>query len=115
MRIQQGSIVWVKVKDQAGRNPKCRPAVVVTPSAEIVPGETIVVVAATSSFSRPLPQNQVALPWQHGKHPQTGLYKECIAVCDWLVEIDQSQIVELVGVCPSSTLSAILSKLPTSR
>jgi mRNA-degrading endonuclease toxin of MazEF toxin-antitoxin module len=110
--LQQGSIVWVTVDDQAGRNPKCRPAVVVTPTSEIVPGEAIVVVAATSTFSKPLPANRIVLPWKPGRHPVTGLYKECVAVCDWLVEIDQAAVVSIGGVCPPGTLAAILAALP---
>lgn len=114
MTLQQGSIVWVNVSDQAGRNPKCRPAVVVTPDSEIKPGETIVVVAATSTFSRPLPTNRVAIPWQRGRHPVTGLYKQCVAVCDWLLEVEQADVAEVAGVCPASVLAQILSQLPPS-
>ncbi|MEX2288310.1 MAG: type II toxin-antitoxin system PemK/MazF family toxin [Planctomycetaceae bacterium] len=112
MALQQGSIVWVHLDDQAGRNQKCRPAVIVTPSHEIVPGQTIVAVAAVGTFSKPLPENHVPLPWQRGGHPVTGLYKECIAVCDWLVEIKPDAIVSIGGVCPPHVLRKILSKLP---
>lgn len=112
MVLQQGSIVWVEVSDPAGRNPKCRPAVIVTPDAEICAGQPIVVVAATTKVGQPLPANRVPLPWQAGKHPITGLYKECVAVCDWLVEIDQSQIKDIAGVCPPDILSTILVQLP---
>jgi mRNA-degrading endonuclease toxin of MazEF toxin-antitoxin module len=51
--LTQGSIVWVVVSDAAGRNPKCRPAVVVTPIDEITDDNSFVVVAATSTFSKP--------------------------------------------------------------
>ena len=112
MPLQQGSVLWVRVADQAGRNPKCRPAVVVTPTSEIKPGEKIVVVAATSTFSNPLPANRVELPWSPGRHPVTGLYKRCVAVCDWLIEIDQASIIDVGGTIPRSTLDLIIRKLP---
>jgi mRNA-degrading endonuclease toxin of MazEF toxin-antitoxin module len=102
----------VTLSDQAGRNPKCRPAVVVTPTNEIVPGENVVVVAATSTFNYPLPQNCVELPWQNRGHPVTGLNKRCVVVCDWLVEVDQSAIVGVSGIAPSGHLAAILAKVP---
>lgn len=66
----------------------------------------------TGTFSRPLLANRVELPWQNGKHPVTGLYKPCVAVCDWLQEIDQAAIVSIGGVVPSVVLANILSKLP---
>ena len=72
MALQQGSIVWVELVDPAGRNPKTRPAVVLTPSNEILPGGTIYVAAASSTFNEPLPVNQVVLPWHPQKHPVTG-------------------------------------------
>jgi mRNA-degrading endonuclease toxin of MazEF toxin-antitoxin module len=112
VRLQQGSIVWVRVADAAGRNPKCRPAVVVTPTAEITPGETILVVAATGMFDLPLSPNQVELPWHRNRHPLTGLTKRCVAVCDWLVEIDPSYIDRVGGLVPSAVLADILARIP---
>ncbi len=87
---------------------------VVTPTTEITPGDTVVVVAATTMFSRPLPSNQVELPWQHNTHPVTGLYKRCVAVCDWLVEINQDQIEDIAGITPPAILQRILSQLPSA-
>jgi len=112
--LRQGSIVWIKVKDQAGRNPKCRPAVVITPTNEILPDGPLHVVAAVGTFSKPLPSNRVPLPWQRGGHPITGLYKECVAVCDWLLEIEQSDVDGIGGICPPQQLAQILANLPKS-
>ena len=112
MALQQGSIVWLNLDDQAGRNPKCRPAVVVSPTNEITTDGPIYLVAAVGTFSKPLPENCVPLPWQHGKHPVTGLYKECVAVCDWVVEAKPSAVVAIAGVCPRHVLDKILDQLP---
>jgi mRNA-degrading endonuclease toxin of MazEF toxin-antitoxin module len=113
--LQQGSIVWIALNDQAGRNPKCRPAVVITPTECIVPGSRIDIVAAAGTFSKPLPTNRIPLPWQRGKHPVTGLYKECVAVCDWLDVVEQSDVVAIAGICPTAVLSKILASIPRPR
>jgi mRNA-degrading endonuclease toxin of MazEF toxin-antitoxin module len=110
--LQQGSVLWVTVADQAGRNPKSRPAIVVTPTSEIKSGDKIVVVAATSTFSRPLPGNRIELPWSPGGHASTGLYKRCVAVCDWVIEIEQSSIISIGGTIPKTTLDAIIAAMP---
>ncbi len=112
MALQQGSIVWVELVDPAGRNPKTRPAVVLTPSNEILPGGTIYVAAASSTFNEPLPVNQVVLPWHPQKHPVTGLRKKCVVMCEWIAEIDPAHILEIGGVCPPSHLFQILARLP---
>lgn len=112
MPLQQGSIIWVEVSDDAGRNPKCRPAVVVTPTDDLSEDDSFVVVAATSTFSRPLPDNQVELPWHRDKHPRTGLYKSCVAICDWLAEVRHDQVQDVAGIVPPRVLSRILEKIP---
>ncbi len=112
MTLQQGSIIWVELVDPAGRNPKTRPAVVLTASHELLAGGKIYVAAASSTFNEPLPVNQVALPWHPQKHPVTGLRKKCVVMCDWIAEIDSAQILEIGGVCPPAILFQILAQLP---
>ena len=107
MELQQGHIVWVRMQDQAGRNPKCRPAVVLTATDEIIPNESIVVVAATTRFTEPLPDHKIILPWKPGRHPMTGLYKPCVAVCDWLAEVSQSDIQSVGGKVSTHIMEAI--------
>ena len=114
MALQQGSIIWVVVSDQAGRNPKCRPAVVVTPSEDISDDDTFIVVASTSKFSKPLPDNRIELPWKHGKHPVTGLYMRCVAVCDWLAEIAHEDVEGIAGIVPPRLLAKILEAIPSA-
>ncbi|MFN0053169.1 MAG: type II toxin-antitoxin system PemK/MazF family toxin [Planctomycetales bacterium] len=107
----QGSIVWAQVADQQGRNSKARPAVIVTPTNEIVNNGQIVLVAVTSTLS-PLPGNQVELPWKNEGHPVTGLKKRCVAICDWLVEINCNAIIRVAGVVPPDRLRMILANIP---
>jgi mRNA-degrading endonuclease toxin of MazEF toxin-antitoxin module len=110
--VSQGDIVWVAVADRAGKNPKCRPAVVVTPDDEIEEDGNVVVVAATSSFTKPLPDNVVELPWHRGRHPVTGLYVPCVVICDWLTEVSVSDIVNVGGRVPGAHLARILARVP---
>jgi len=112
--LQQGSIVWAEVPDQAGVNPKCRPLVIVTPTHEIDTSTEIVGVAATGIFSTPLDKNRIELPWKHGGHPKTGLYKPCVVVCNWLVVIDKSKIQGVGGTVPTGILEQIIAKLPST-
>ena len=104
---RQGHIVWIEIPDPAGRNPKCRPAIILTSTSELSPSKPLVVVAVTSRFSKPLREDQVELPWSHRKHPVTGLNKPCIAVCDWLVPVQQTQILKIGGIVPNHILEKI--------
>lgn len=112
MPLQQGGGVWVCVPDPNGVNLKERPAVVVTPTEAIVPGEAIVLVAVTSTFTRPLPANRVELPWHNAGHPVTGLKRRCVAVCDWLIVVDQAAVIGVAGTVPIRVLNSILAQLP---
>jgi mRNA-degrading endonuclease toxin of MazEF toxin-antitoxin module len=109
----QGRIVWVAVSDRAGRNPKCRPAVIITPTAEIQAEGDIVVVAATGTFSKPLPANHVELPWKNGGHPVTKLYKPCVVVCDWVCLVRVADVKSFGGMVPKPLLEKILLRIPS--
>ena len=109
--LHQGRIVWVMVNDPEGRNPKCRPAVILTPTQEIDPAGEIVVVAASSTFNRPLPDNHIPLPWKTEGHPKTKLHKACIVVCEWLCRIPVSHIQSFGGLVPDHILNRILSQI----
>jgi mRNA-degrading endonuclease toxin of MazEF toxin-antitoxin module len=49
--LEQGRIVWAELPNSDGTQTKRRPAVVVTPTNEIVAGKPILVVAATTKFT----------------------------------------------------------------
>lgn len=110
--LQHGSIVWVELVDPHGRNRKCRPAVVVSPSPQAEP-EHIVAVAVTSTFSIPRPDNTVSLPWDASGNCRSGLKRECVAICDWLVVFPIVAVKQVVGICDRNTLAQIMSRLPS--
>jgi mRNA-degrading endonuclease toxin of MazEF toxin-antitoxin module len=92
--VGYGSIVTVAdMLDPQGRNPKDRPALVVSRDEDISPGEPLIVVAiSTLRPGAAQPQWTVKLPWDRRGHPRTGLTTNCVAVCDWIEEIDEGRI-----------------------
>ncbi len=110
--LHQGRIVWVTVRDPNGQNPKERPAVIVTATAEILPDRPIVAVAITGTLKNPLPPECVVLPWHRDKHPRTGLNKRCAAQCRWLIEIDPGEIKDYAGIVPEAIMVEILARIP---
>lgn len=77
----RGRIVRVEVLDPQGQNPKCRPAVILTPTAEIRPDGSVALVAITSSVNAAPAEVQVALPWHRQGRVGTKLNKPSVAVC----------------------------------
>lgn len=75
-----GTIALSEVNDPYGGNRKERPIVVVQWEQST---EKLGWVAITSEFEDPLEPNQVPMRWRPGKHPQTGLWKQCVAKTRW--------------------------------
>jgi mRNA-degrading endonuclease toxin of MazEF toxin-antitoxin module len=95
-----------------GENEKDRPLVIITATSEIRPDEPVVAVAITTQIPNPLPEELVELPWHRNKHAKTGLNKPCAAVCNWVVELQQSDIQTVAGVVPAAKLVEIIKRLP---
>src|SRR5438552_7296188 len=83
-QLCRGRIVWVQLPDPQGRNPKCRPAVVVTPDADIRADGEVWVVAISTQLDQAPAEAQVELPWDRRGHPRTGLRERSAAVCTWM-------------------------------
>ncbi len=114
--LARGTIVWVQIDDPQGRNPKCRPAVVLTATNEITPDGEVWVAGISTQIGAAPPEECVELPWHRDRHPKTGLTERCEAVCTWLKKVKVSDIQGLAGVVPGAPLLHILSKvgsLPT--
>ena len=106
--LQQGRIVWVEIPDPNGRNPKLRPAVILSRMESLSAGEPFVAVAVTSTLPDPLTPFMVKLPWYPKGHPQTRLNRRCAAVCNWLLEITAEQVRDTAGLVPDRQLQEIL-------
>jgi mRNA-degrading endonuclease toxin of MazEF toxin-antitoxin module len=96
----RGRIVWVELLDPQGRNPKRRPAVIVSPDDDIRDDGEVWVVAISSQLDESPAEVQVALPWHPQGHPRTKLKERCAAVCTWLVRIPVANIHSQGGLVP---------------
>jgi mRNA-degrading endonuclease toxin of MazEF toxin-antitoxin module len=107
----RGRIVWLELLDPQGRNPKCRPAVIVSPDADIgADGEVWVVGVSTQRNEAPA-EVQAELPWDPRKHPRTGLRERCAAICTWMKKVKVLSIQEYAGVVPGRQLLEILTRI----
>lgn len=107
----RGRIVWVELHDPQGRNPKCRPGVIVSADAEIRDDGEVWIVAISSRTDAAPPEVQVELPWTRQGHPRTGLKERCAAVCTWLERVPAASIRDAAGLVPDRQLLDILALL----
>jgi hypothetical protein len=104
---KKGSVVWAEIADKNGHK-KNRPAVILTDTNLILPNADIVGVAVTGTPTIPKPPLHVELPWHADTHPETGLFKQCWAICTWLVIFKFESIQRASpGTIPSSHLLLI--------
>jgi mRNA-degrading endonuclease toxin of MazEF toxin-antitoxin module len=80
-QLCRGRIVWVELLDPQGCNRKCRPAVIVTPDADIRADGDVWMIAISTQLGEAPAEVQVELPWDPRGHPRTGLKERCAAVC----------------------------------
>ena len=113
-QIKFGQIVWVEIADANGIT-KGRPAVVVTKNDRITATGPLDVVAVTSFFPDPLPEEYVLLPWHAQKHPRTGLNRKSAAVCNWQARVLTTDIQNVVGTVPPALLLEIMTKVAASN
>lgn len=111
MLICQGRIVRANVLDPQGQNPKVRSLVIVTATSKIAAADSVAGVAITGSFSDPLADDEVLLPWRKDRHPKTGLHKPCVAKCSWVCAIKPTDILERAGIVPPAVLDQIIAKV----
>jgi mRNA-degrading endonuclease toxin of MazEF toxin-antitoxin module len=108
--LSQGRIVWVELLDPQGRNSKRRPAVVLTPTAEIRSDGEVVVAALSSQIDQSPPEVSVEIPWHRDGHPRTKLNRRNVAVCSWLVAVSVASIRadDFGGIVPFAQMARIL-------
>jgi mRNA-degrading endonuclease toxin of MazEF toxin-antitoxin module len=107
VRIGAGQIVWAIVRDPNGFR-KRRPAIVLTPTDEISADGPLTLVAITTTYTDPPPNNCVELPWNpDSRRVSTGLARRSAAVVNWLDTVYLDEIDGIIGVAPSRTLAEI--------
>ena len=107
---QLGSVIWAELQDANGFR-KVRPAVVLTPTAEIAAGQPVRVAAITTRLATPLPDDYVLLPWDRQGKARSGLRRRCAAVASWLAELPLSDVNQVVGILPPAVIGELLTKI----
>lgn len=107
----QGRIVWVDMVDPQGRNPKRRPAVIVTPTEAIVADGFVAVAAVTSALDQAPADVTIELPWHRDGHPRTKLRKRSVVICNWLEPVAVAEIRGSEGLVPEDRLALILAQV----
>src|SRR5262249_29115575 len=103
--------VWVELLDPQGHNRKCRPAVIVTPDADIRSDGEVWVVAISTQMDESPAEVQVELPWDRRGHVRTGLKERCAAVCSWMEKVKVAAIQGYAGTVPGRQLLDILTRI----
>jgi PemK-like, MazF-like toxin of type II toxin-antitoxin system len=107
---QLGSVVWAELADANGFR-KVRPAVIISPTADVLVGKPLRVAAITTRLPDPLPQDYVLLPWDRQGKARSGLRRKCAAVATWLAEIPVKDVQQVVGVLPATAVGELLAKI----
>jgi mRNA-degrading endonuclease toxin of MazEF toxin-antitoxin module len=110
-QLCRGRIVWVELLDPQGRNLTRRPAVIVSPDAEIRDDGEVWVVAISTQLQEAPAELQVELPWHPRGHPRTGLRQRCAAVCTWMEKVQVGGIQGVAGLVPGRQLLDILTRI----
>lgn len=109
MPLSHGRIVWVRVVDPQGRNPKTRPAVVISSNQDLDLGQDPVVVAITTQLDKAPEEHSVILPG--GPGCRSGLSRKSAAVCIWVERIKPADIEREGGVLPVALMTEINAKV----
>jgi mRNA-degrading endonuclease toxin of MazEF toxin-antitoxin module len=110
-QLCRGRIIWVELLDPQDRNRKCRPAVIVTPDADIRADGEVWVVAISTRVDESPAEIRVELPWERRGHPRTGLKERCAAVCTWIEKVRVASIQSYAGIVPGRQLLDILTRI----
>ncbi len=106
-----GRVIWAELLDPQGRNPKCRPAIIITPTDDITPDGKVRVVAISTRLDAAPPEVQVPLQYDPRGACRTGLREPCVAVCNWIVHSSLTTIRDYAGRVPGKTMYEIGEKI----
>jgi mRNA-degrading endonuclease toxin of MazEF toxin-antitoxin module len=109
--LRHGRLIWAIVKDRRGFR-KERPAIVLTPTAEIAKDQPIVVMAVTTTFGEPPPAHHVLLPWNADpRRVGTRLRQRSAAVVTWLDTLYPDEIIDFKGDVPPGIMEDLQRRL----
>ena len=110
LKYPRGTILLVsQVPDKNGVNPKDRFVVLIR---DFDDADTLAYgVAVTGTFNLPLPATSVRLPYQRQGRCKTGLNKDSIADCTWIVVAASQDLGKRNGITPPIQLLTILQQV----
>src|SRR5947207_9183970 len=109
--LRYGRIIWAVITDRRGSR-KERPAIIITPTERITPGELLLVMAVTTTYPEPPPPWHVELPWYPDpRRVGTRLGQRSAAVVEWLNKISPEDVLELKGDVPQKVMREIERQL----
>jgi mRNA-degrading endonuclease toxin of MazEF toxin-antitoxin module len=106
-----GRVVWAVVPDPQGRNPKCRPMVIITPTPDIQPDGIARAVAVSTRSDAAASEEVVVLPWDRRGVAVTQLRAPCVAVCSWVAAVPLAAIERYGGMVPPAAMVEIVEKV----
>ncbi len=110
LKYPRGTVLLAsQVPDQNGVNPKNRFVVLVRDFDDT--DALAYGVAVTGTFTLPLPATSVRLPFHRQGRCKTGLTKDCVADCTWVVVAAPQDFLKRSGVTPPIPLATILQQV----
>ena len=107
--LRRGRIVWVELLDPQGRNPKIRPAVVLSATAAITPEGSVWIAAITKQIDTIPDEFAALLPWMQQGHPETKLKEPCAVACHWVASVPVSAVQRVSGRVPDRLMIEVLA------
>jgi hypothetical protein len=110
LKYPRGTILLVaQVPDKNGVNPKDRSMVLIRDFDDT--DAVAFGVAVTGTFNQPLPTTSVRLPYHRQGRCRTGLTKDSIADCTWIIVADPDEFIKRTGITPPLELLTILKEV----
>jgi mRNA-degrading endonuclease toxin of MazEF toxin-antitoxin module len=101
----------VTIPDPQGRNPKRRPAVILTPTDAIEPNGEVWVVGITTRFDLAPAEVQTELQYDPRGNCRSGLRERSWAVSTWVAKVAVSAIEGYAGTIPGRQMAEIHQKI----
>lgn len=111
--LSQGAVVLAVLLDPNGRNPKRRPAVVITATTDILEygNDEIHVAGITTKFDPSnLQADEVIVPYSRSGNARTGLTEKSVVKCDWLKTVSCSDV-QVIGHLPGEHLYQVIQRV----
>jgi hypothetical protein len=103
--ISPGTVLWVRLHGR-GKGKKRSAIALTVPDLD---GNLAIVVCSAQVGEDP--ENEIVLPWSRDPRTVTHFRKPVVAVMNWIVQINEKEIIEQKGCVPNTKLEEILNKI----